>query len=107
MADEVNIGDIVTEEEVNIGKIKTDTVASGGTSNYEELNNKPSINSVELVGNKTLEELGIEIPTKTSDLINDNGYITKDVESLTNYYLKTEVDTQISNAIGGALNGTY
>ena len=30
---------------------------SGGTSNYNELTNKPSINSVPLVGNKTTEDL--------------------------------------------------
>lgn len=33
----------------------------GGTSNYADLTNKPSINSVELIGNKTLEDLGISI----------------------------------------------
>lgn len=33
---------------------------SGGTADYEELENKPSINSVELVGNKTLDELNIQ-----------------------------------------------
>lgn len=32
---------------------------SGGTSDYLDLINKPSINGVELVGNKTTEELGI------------------------------------------------
>ena len=33
--------------------------STSGTSNYEELKNKPSINGNELVGNKTTEELGI------------------------------------------------
>lgn len=32
---------------------------SGGTSNYEDLQNKPSINDIELIGNKTLNDLGI------------------------------------------------
>lgn len=32
---------------------------SGGTSNYPDLLNKPSINDVELVGNKTASELGL------------------------------------------------
>ena len=49
---------------VNLGKTKvTDilkTVSGGGTSNYNDLTNKPQINGVELVGNKTAEELGIE-----------------------------------------------
>ena len=34
--------------------------APSGTANYEELENKPQINSIELNGNKTLEELGIQ-----------------------------------------------
>lgn len=32
----------------------------GGTANYNDLTNKPQINSVELVGNKTLNDLGIQ-----------------------------------------------
>jgi len=32
---------------------------AGGTSNYEELENLPSINGVSLIGNKTSEDLGI------------------------------------------------
>lgn len=31
----------------------------GGTTNYNSLTNKPSINGVELIGNKTLEQLGV------------------------------------------------
>lgn len=33
--------------------------SSEGTENYEDLENKPKINNIELTGNKTLEELGI------------------------------------------------
>ena len=99
--------------------------AEGAITNYEMLDNKPSINGVELVGDKTLEELNIQekgdyltnendplfkqsasygitsqdiknwnnksefsgnyddlngkpkIPTKTSELINDSGYINE------------------------------
>ena len=32
----------------------------GGTTDYEALNNLPQINNVELIGNKTLADLGIE-----------------------------------------------
>lgn len=32
----------------------------GGTSNYNELSNKPKINGVELIGNKTSEDLNIK-----------------------------------------------
>ena len=85
---------------------------SGRTSDYNELENKPSINGVTLQGNKTTEELGIvskesdptvpshvksitekdikswnskaesdDIPTKTSDLTNDSGFIIGYTES--------------------------
>lgn len=76
------------------------------SSSYEDLDNKPSINNVELSGNKTLEELGIqqkgnyakqnEIPTKTSDLDNDSDFINKTVSDLINYYNKTSIDEKIS-----------
>lgn len=46
--------------------------SAGGTTNYLELANKPKINNVELTGNKTLEDLGINVP----DLEN---YYTKDI----------------------------
>lgn len=69
--------------------------AVAGTTDYTELTNKPSINSIELNGNKTLDQLGIQpkgnylieadladyaktsaIPTNVSQLTNDAGYIT-------------------------------
>lgn len=67
-----------------------------GTSDYNDLSNKPKINNIELSGNKTLDNLGIQskittsnklpynvisgtptIPTKTSDLTNDSGFLTQ------------------------------
>jgi len=44
----------------------------GGSNNYENLTNKPQINGVTLVGNKTLDSLGIatatEVETVTEEL---------------------------------------
>lgn len=40
----------------------------GGTTNYKALSNKPKINGVELVDNKTLEELGIKQEYTASDI---------------------------------------
>lgn len=37
---------------------------SGGTDNYNDLLNKPSINGIELIGNKTFQDLGLNFPTK-------------------------------------------
>jgi|GEM_PF-1549365 len=45
-----------------------------GVSSYNDLSNKPQINGNTLTGNKSNAELGI--PTKTSDLQNDSGFIT-------------------------------
>lgn len=66
---------------------------SGETSNYADLSNKPKINNVELNGNKTTSDLGIDIPD-VSD------FITKDVNNLT-YYTKT------SNLSNVATSGDY
>lgn len=47
--------------EVNIGHVVGGGGGgSGGTSNYNDLTNKPSINGVQLSGNKTSAELGIQ-----------------------------------------------
>lgn len=56
-----------------------------GVKDYNLLINKPSINDVELTGNKTLQELGIqptgdyalksEIPTKLTQLQNDGNFV--------------------------------
>lgn len=52
----------------------------GGTSNYNQLTNLPSVNGVVLKGNKTLSDLGAaaasDVPIKTSDLTNDSGFLT-------------------------------
>ena len=39
--------------------INTGGSGGGGTSNYENLSNKPSINNVSLQGNKSLSDLGL------------------------------------------------
>ena len=58
----------------------------GGTSNYNDLSNKPQIQGVTLSGNKTAEDLGLalsaDVPTKTSDLTNDSGFITSSTGGL-------------------------
>ncbi len=73
------------------------------SGDYNDLSNKPTIPtvSVQSVNGKTGEvELSAEdvgalpqdtsIPSKTSDLVNDAGFITIAVASLVNYYLKSE-----------------
>lgn len=148
----INHESLLGEGNINI------TGGSGGTSDYEDLDNKPSINNVELNGNKSLNDLGIQpagsyalasdiptnlseltddtthrlvtdtekttwnnksdfsgsyndltnkptIPTKTSDLTNDSGFIG--TSDLSNYCTKKYVDDSIASAITDALQGEY
>ena len=62
-----------------------------GVDEYGQLDNKPQINGVTLEGNKTTAQLGIDIPTKFSQLYDDVGYETIN-HLVANYYSKTQVD---------------
>lgn len=82
----IEAGDNITLDQQGSTLTINSTGGGGGTSNYNNLTNKPSINNITLSGNKTLSDLGLqpagnyalesEIPTKTSDLTNDSGFIT-------------------------------
>lgn len=65
---------------------KIGTSSGGGTSDYNDLANKPRINNVVLEGNLTLRELGIILP----DLTN---YVTTEAldEALLDYAKKNEI----------------
>lgn len=104
--------------------------AEKSTQSYTELTNKPKINNVELDGEKSLDDLGIqskgdyatkeELPTKTSQLENDSNFITDIPVASANTLggikvgdnLEITVDG-ILNALGGGdteikiLSGTY
>lgn len=55
---------IDTDIQTSDGEIDTDIeISTGGTNDYNDLINKPSIEGIELVGDKTLEELGVEALT--------------------------------------------
>ena len=55
---------IDTDIQTSDGEIDTDIeLSASGTNDYNDLINKPSIEGVELVGDKTLEELGVEALT--------------------------------------------
>ena len=71
-----------------LGSGNIDIQGGGGTGNYPDLNNLPSVNNVTLLGNKTSSDLGLQPAgsyATTSDIAN---FITKDVNNLT-YYTKT------------------
>jgi len=140
--------EIVEEPEEQNIEVNSEEIEVVVNTNYEILENKPSINNVELVGNKSLSDLGIQpageylteetdpifssspsanitnqdisnwnnksdfsgsyddltnkptIPSKTSDLTNDSGYIDNTVNNLANYTLS-------SNLSSVATSGSY
>lgn len=55
-----NESSIDTDIQTSNGEIDTDIeLSTNGTNDYNDLINRPSINGVELVGDKTTEELDI------------------------------------------------
>lgn len=72
----------VVMENVDIEEIVTfEEGVTGGTDNYNYLNNKPKINDIELKGNKTTKQLGLQ----------------EEMESLTNM----EIEEILNSFVGG------
>ena len=84
-----------------LGEGNLEISGGGGTTDYNQLTNKPQINSVELSGNKSLEDLGI--PTKTSELTNDSGFLTSIPDE---YVTETELNAGLGNKQDTLVSGT-
>ena len=103
---DLQVGDTVTAMMTNNGQtyyvLANKSIGSGGggggTSDYLDLDNKPSINNVTLSGNKTTSDLGINIPTKTSDLQNDSGFGT--YSKPTTGIPKTDLAVAVQTSLG-------
>ena len=123
---EVEAGNNITIDDTENGiRINSTGGGSGGTSNYNDLSNKPKINNVELSGNKSLNDLGIQpkgnylisetdptVPSYVknitqanitswnnkadiSDIPDVSNFITRNVNNLVNYTLKTNTGSLI------------
>lgn len=124
IASDTMLGGIKVGENLSITADGVLSAKGGGTTDYSVLLNKPVLNtantkSLAIDSNETIngivslhkisktgsyEDLLNKptIPTKTSDVENDSGFITNTVDNLTNYYLKSETYTQseVNNLIG-------
>lgn len=105
-------GDNITlRQNGNTLEISATGGGSGGTTNYNDLSNKPKINNVELTGNKTTNDLGLFsgnyndlinkptipiVPTNVSAFTNDAGYLTQH-QDLSNYATIQYVDNIVGN----------
>lgn len=81
--------------ESDIG-IRSEIIDVTINKDYDALTNKPSINGIELVGNKTSAQLGIVIPTNVSAFNNDAGYLTEH-QDLSDYATEDYVDEAVSH----------
>ena len=98
----INLDGTIIEGNSNVKVTITSLEVDASTINYNELNNKPQINSIELSGNKTLEDLGIQpageylvdadIANKADKATTLAGY------GITDAYTKTEVDGMVGSA---------
>lgn len=91
------------------------------SSDYNVMFNKPKINNIELSGNLSLNQLGIQpagnyalksdikpVPTKLSELTNDSGFITSipseyitetELNNTLNEQLEDKIDEQLTNQL--------
>lgn len=96
MANSVEEGMLTPEVRTKLNRV--------GITDYDDLDNRPRINSITLTGNKSLSDLGIQ-PA--------GSYLTT-TEAASTYYTKTQADnkfqtdTQVNTAINSALTtGNY
>lgn len=91
--------DVVGERHETDISVQTDAINMVVNRDYNAMSNKPSINGVELQGNKTTSELGIDIPvvpTNVSAFANDAGYLTEH-QDLSDYATEDYVDEAVSH----------
>lgn len=98
-----NIKTINNESILGSGNIEIGG-GGGGTSDYTNLTNKPKINNVELNGNKTSSDLGLQPAGNyalESEIPDVSNFVTNTVDNLVNYYKKSETFTkqEVNNLI--------
>lgn len=89
MQDELNIT-LIEEDTLNINLNEEDNfqvsiendVINVASNDYKKLKNKPQINSVELIDNKTLDELNIQVKGNYPD----EALTNSDIEELLNNF---------------------
>ena len=117
------LGGVKVGSNLNITEDGTLSAEAGGVSSYNDLTDKPILNtnvttsqpvseSETITGEMVLHKISKTgdygdlnnkptIPAKTSDLTNDSGFIDNSVDNLANYYKKTETynQTEINNLL--------
>lgn len=103
----INSGQAQTQIDNSIsGKLDTDTFTAYTANTQTELNNKQDISGMTEYATtafteNTYAKIG-GIPTKTSDLTNDSGFITN--ADIQDFVTSSDVQTQIDSSISGKLD---
>lgn len=66
-------GNVQTQKKISGSLNVSGSSGGGGTGNYNDLTNKPQINGVELIGNKTAKDLGIKQEYSANDIAFSDG----------------------------------
>ena len=69
--------------ETDTGKPSRGETGPAGSTSYNDSTDKPKINNVELIGNKTLDELGIAAKTYVDNLIGDINIVLATLTTVT------------------------
>lgn len=103
IATPINNGDAANKKYVD-GKVTKIGVGLGNVDNVRQYSaSNPPPYPVTSVNGKT-GAVTVSVPTQTSQLTNNSGFITKAVSDLTNYYLKSETLTKTEiNALVSAI----
>lgn len=83
IASTTTLGGIKVGDNLTIASDGTLSASAGGTTDYTQLENKPQINSVELAGNKTLDDLGIQAKGDYLTALPDNAVTTDTEQTIT------------------------
>lgn len=83
IASTTTLGGIKVGDNLTITADGTLSASAAGTTDYTQLENKPQINSVELAGNKTLDDLGIQAKGDYLTALPDNAVTTDTEQTIT------------------------
>lgn len=95
----INVASERGEQSVDVSREAVDITLN---TDYDALENKPSINGVELQGDKSASDIGIVIPTNVSAFENDAGYLTEH-QSLDGYAKTADLSTVATSGDYGDL----
>jgi len=96
----------ITREEAYLDEIAKNGGGGGGTTNYNALRNKPKVNDIELSGNKSLDDLGVQKKLTAGDniSIDADGTISATGGGGGSAELTSDMTTAIK--VGGIESGT-